>query len=804
MLRIGMFFFSLAVVAGVFFANSFAELSWWYLLGGLAGACVLALWSLYAQGAARSLLRALPMLLVVLGVGVLHGGWRTHQAVAQRVAESVTEPVRLRGHISSLVSLRQLGAQHRSSTYVYDFEFSTDADQPFSSPSISPGQSVTLRTRAYSDSPLQLNSGDVLDVWLRLAPPLGLVNQFGPDSERMNLANGIAGYARVEQWVSITSGQLTLNRWREKIATRIQLRLADQISAGSPSAGLIPALVVGDRRALSASHWQVFQATGISHLVAISGLHISLVAMGVWWLSSLLIGLPLARWQSNAVASQWALAPAVMAASSYAALAGFALPTQRALVMLLVVMGSHALRWRVSVSTNVLVALCVVLTLDPLSALSGGFWLSFLAVGLLAVLLQSGGQRSGEWKAGLHNALRMQVVLSLGTGALAAWLFSGWSLVAIPVNLLLVPVFTFVLIPLSLLGSFLPESVHLLDACTWGLDLIWPALQGLVGLPSLPPPVTAFSLVALLLCLLRSCLPALPGPRWLLLGLLVPWVFPASNALDKGDFELLMFDVGQGQMSAIRTRNHFLLYDTGPTWPEGSAVGRILQPWLARHRITPSLAFVSHGDDDHDGGLAELLTLWPRMPVFSGEAGGLGDAGSYSPRVPNSLPCYRGQHWQFDGVSVRVLWPLPSLPMLHSNNHSCVVKIEGEHGSVLLTGDIEAPVEFWLADQASMSDGLVRSDILQVAHHGSRTSSTYTFLRAVRPRYAAVASGYRNAFHHPATQTQQRYAQFNVPLLNTAQTGMQIYRIDVQNQISVRQWRLQSSWPWRVAAPVVE
>lgn len=806
MLRIGMFFCSAGIIAGVFFTELAPRAAVLALIALLLvvlhrlGACG------RLSGQARWRLWAVACCVCVAFLsGQLYGQWRTRIALAERLPVTVTQaPVRVTGEITGLVEQYTItGHGDAPPVLAYQFDLHTRSLQStlhatLASPSTHNAEpdwlsNKSLRVHGYSDVPLPFGAGDQIDAMMTLAPVRGLVNGVGPDGERSALARGVDGYASVDEWLEIVPARCcALARWREQLAEL----LAGRLLQGSAAAALIPALVAGDRRKLEADHWRVLQRTGVAHLISISGLHISLVCGAIWWFGTKLLGLPLALTRARLCASQLAVFPALFVAVGYAAMAGFSLPTSRALLMTFLVMLAHLLRLRINPPTILTVVLFVLLIVNPLEVLSGGFWLSFLAVGLLMVLL-SGGMR---------ELLRAQLLLSLGSGAFAGWLFSAWSLVSVLANLIMVPLFSFVIIPLALLGTFLAalfENVGsglgvgvadaLLRACAVLIDGAWPLLNALAKAPTIEAPASLFAVLALLLVVIRFTLSFLPGPRWLYLFLLLPWMSPQqTQPLVRGQFELVVFDVGQGQMTAVRTANQVLLYDAGPQWRQGSAVASILRPWLVREGVSPMLAFISHGDTDHSGGYADMRSLWPHMPVFSGD----------TERVDAALPCLRGQAWRIDDVQIDVLWPTADVPLRRSNNRSCVVKITSGDGanSALLSGDIELPVEFWLAQHGAE----LRSDVLQVPHHGSQTSSSYSFIRAVRPRWATVSSGYRNRFRHPARTTQQRYQQFSVPMLNTSDTGLQRF-VFAGGQVSAAEFARESaSWPWRVRMPVIE
>ena len=614
--------------------------------------------------------------------------------------------------------------------------------------------------------------GASLILTARLRPPIAQLNQGGFDGERHALARGIDARGAVVA-LSLATPAAGLGHLREQLSTR----LARANQRRPVPAALLPALVTGDRRALTSDHWQLLRITGTAHLVAISGLHISLVAGLVWWLGRRLIASLCCAGAGGLVADRLAAIPALSAATGYAALAGFSLPTLRALTMTLLVMTCLLSGRRQSPWQILLLALLLVTLPAPLALLDSGFWLSFGAVAMLLFLHQ----------AGRPGLLRMQLLLTLLFGLLTALLFDVWSLSALPANLVLVPLFSLFLVPLALLAALLPGMAWLMSLAATVTELSWWWLDQLRDWPSLPLPYSFLSALLLGLGMLPWLVPAWPGPRWLLLGVLLPWFWPDMQRPSVGDVELVVFDVGQGQMMVLRTRHHLLVYDTGPGWLDGNAADRLLLPWLQRHRLQPDLIMVSHAHQDHAAGAGTLQTRFEHAPVYSGEAGDLDGA----------LPCIRGQRWWFDQVDFEVLWPPPELPLRHSNNRSCVIRVSASNQTILLTGDIGREVEYWLA-----SNDDIQADLLQVPHHGSHSSSSFMLLRAVNPVQVFVSAGYGNAFGHPARRVVSRYQAAAVPLFNTAATGMLIFRGGRTDQ-PIR-WRQHSAFPWRLSTPVVE
>ncbi|WP_111656452.1 DNA internalization-related competence protein ComEC/Rec2 [Isoalcanivorax indicus] len=604
-------------------------------------------------------------------------------------------------------------------------------------------------------APGALMAGDRLWLTVRLRPPRGQVNQGSLDRARLDLARGIGARGSVQAVHARVYRPQSLAARR----ARLSARLAERLQNWPQAQRLLPALVTADRRAMTADDWGLLQRTGTAHLMAISGLHITLVAWLVWRLSRWLLTPLLLRSGSAATGAspaRWAVWPAMLAALAYALLAGLGLPAQRALLMSLVLLLAMTARQQPGAGQALRLALLVLLLGAPLTVLDNGFWLSFGAVALLIYGLP-GARRMGRWLL----LVRAQLLLSLGLGAFAGWLFGVWGLASPWANLLLVPLFSLVIIPLLLAGALVPGAQGLLTPAAWLLERSWLGLQWLDRLnPSLPLPGGLLPVLLLLAAAVVLLAPRAPWPRWWLLPLCLPWLWPASHAPPEGGFDVVVMDVGQGQAVAVRTRRGLLLYDLGPAWPGGDAGRTVIEPWLARQRLPLRQVFISHGDLDHAGGLGSLMPRLAGVPLYSGE----------SHRLPGTVPCWRGQHWRQDGVDIEVLWPSPEIPLRHPNNASCVLHIRGRYGSALLTGDIYKPVEYWLLDNHDL-----RADLLLVPHHGSATSSSHALLRGVAPRAALASAGHDNRFGHPAAAVRARYARYGIPLWVSSETGMIVF-----------------------------
>ena len=703
--------------------------------------------------------RALVLAASLLGACV--GSLWLHQALQSRVPEQATDQTfRAVGVVDSLPR-RVPGFPGEPDGWRFDLQLSE--------PLHALPQVRRLRVSWYPQQPQWPCLGGQLQASLQVRPPRGLLDPYGPDTERSLLGQGIDGYGRVVAVHNLRqpgSDGGSCRAVRQRLSQDVRAAMA-----GSVAAAIVPALVVGDRRFLDDEHWLVLQRTGTAHLVAISGLHVSLVGWLAWWLARSLLAGPMALCSGRLDAGVLALLPAAAVAFGYAWLAGFSAPTLRALVMALLCFVVLAAGWRLSAARVLLAALAILTALQPGLVLMQGFWLSVLAVGLLVSL------------AGLPRPLlRGHALMTAGVGLLAGAWFSFWSLSSLLVNLLMVPLFSLVVIPLSLLASLVPGAGLLAPAVAWILDAVWAGLQHAARLPGLPLPASGWLLCALVVAAVLLLRPGLPGARHalpLLFVLLMPSLQQRPAA---GEFDLLVFDVGQGQAIAVRTRNALMLYDTGP---DPALARRHLLPWLLRQPQGERMLVVSHGDRDHAGGAAALTRALDFHWRLAGQPH----------RTPGSAACRRGQRWQFDGVTFEVLWPAPALEAGPANNYSCVVRVSNGTFSVLLTGDIEKQVEYWL-----LAHHLIPVDVATVPHHGSRSSSSFALIRQLSAKHVLVSAGWRNRFSHPADSVIERWHSFDAEVDNTAVQGA----VEISSGGDVRRWRHESHYPWRQGPAVVE
>jgi competence protein ComEC len=623
-----------------------------------------------------------------------------------------------------------------------------------------------VRLSWYDDAPEDLAACGRWQLHVRLRRPRGLVNRGGFDSERQALERGIVAVGSVRDDAAnhrVGEKALCVDRLREAISRGIVERIDDPHDAA-----LLRAFSVGDTRGLEETDWEVARANGIPHLIAISGFHVGVAgAFGalairlLWWLwprLGLRIAFPVAQ------------APAAFAtAALYGILAGGSLPTVRTVTMIGVVALTRFGRRASSGPHALALALLTILVADPLATLAPGFWLSFVGVAFLMLCLTR-----GRGIVGFLRELSIgQLVMTVSLLPLTVWFFGEASLVGALSNLIAVPVVSFVIVPLCLLGILalmvLPvAATPFLFVAAWIAHWQWALLEWMATWPGAHwylPEVTPW---ALALAMLGACWMFLPrGVPLRALGLLLflPLLWPDRPPPQTGAFQAIVIDVGQGLSVFVRTREHALLFDAGARYPSDFDLGEAaVLPTLRALGIGHlDTMIVSHGDNDHVGGAPAVARVWPDADRYSGEP----------QRMPiMAAQCRTGQAWTWDGVAFRVLSPSPdainsATPAKRNNDLSCVLLVQGSSGRLLLTGDISSRVEPAVAQAIPPGPPLA----LVVPHHGSKTSSSADFIAALHPLLALVSTGWRNRFHQPHPLIAQRYADTGAPLLDTAWTG---------------------------------
>ena len=536
-----------------------------------------------------------------------------------------------------------------------------------------------------------------------------------------------------------------------------------QVLGETPAAGILAALAVGDQRSISAEEWRLFNRTGVTHLMSISGLHVTMVSGLFAWFAGWL-------WRRSAFlmlrlpARKAAAAAAILGAFGYSLIAGFAVPAQRTFWMVAIV--ALAL-WagRIASPARVLaLALAVVLAFDPWAGLSPGFWLSFGAVALIFFVANEKELKAAQW-------LRVQWAITLGLAPAALFLFSQFSVIGPLANAVAIPVVSVVVTPLALLAALVPWDV-LLDLAAWLTEWLLQFLEWCAALPVAVWQQHAPPLWTVLL--------ALAGVAWLLaprglpwriagLALMLPAVALPPPAPAPGEAWITTLDVGQGLAVLVRTANRALLYDAGPALGADADSGeRIIAPYLRAIGVERlDMMIVTHNDNDHAGGAASVVENFEVGALLSSLPAGHPLLGN----VADPQRCAAGMAWEWDGVRFALLHPASTEARAKkSNDLSCVLKVGAGGRSMLLTGDIEKPAE---AELVRRDPAAIAADVLLVPHHGSRTSSTAEFLSAVGASAAVVPVGYRNRFGHPHPDVLGRLT-------------MKIFRTDLDGAVTVR------------------
>jgi competence protein ComEC len=754
---------AIALLAGSLACPLLPALPPWPLLALLFG-CGFALWS----GSGRWRITG------ALVVGFALAGLHAASTLAQQLPAALEQrEATLSGRIVDL-------PQHEARRTRFVLRVDADAGQP------APLRGKLLRLSWYDDydpsmprGRFGLAAGSHWRMTLKLRAPRGLRNPGGIDGERHALMQRIAatGYVRNPETARRLRAPHGINAWRERMSARIAQAVPQ------PSSRFVRALALGDTRALSDTDWETLRASGLTHLIAISGFHVGLVA-GFFALLTSGLWRCVPVFARRVPRPQAAAAAALLGALSYAAVAGFALPTVRTVLMVAVVVVALLSRRAQRAVDALVLAVIAVLLVDPLAILGAGFWLSFAGVAWLLWCLPAVAGRPSR-KAILRTFLSAQGVATIGLLPLSAMLFGQASLAGPFANLLAIPWWSLVVVPLALVGTAL-DTLHAgWGAWAWqcaacAFDPSWSLFEQLarsgLALWWLPEPrwfAVPFALAGAFWLLLPR---GVPGKALALL-LWLPLLWPQRDLPREGEAELIVLDVGQGLSMVVRTARHALLYDMGPAVVDGFDAGE--------HAVVPALhalgvarldaAVVSHGDNDHAGGFDAVRRVVPMGTVFAPQGatigGGAVDRGSRGdPRgeaIAGAHPCMAGSSWQWDGVRFLFLHPPLHFPYL-GNEASCVLRIETAHGAILLTGDIGEVIE---SELSRHEPAAVRADVVQVAHHGSFGSSGADFVGATRARLALVSAGHGNRFGHPHPATVERWQRHGAEVVDTSSGG---------------------------------
>lgn len=615
--------------------------------------------------------------------------------------------------------------------------------------------------------PPALTPGERWQLTVRLRRPHGTANPHGFDFEAFTLERNLraTGYIRpkgVNQKLDVPASgfMVTIDRTRMAIRDRMNAVLGD-----APYRGVLVALAIGEQNAIPASQWKTFWRTGTGHLMSISGLHITMVAALLYWLGfhawARVPGLA-----ARVPAQRAAAIIGAFAALSYSLIAGWSVPTQRTFFMLLAVAIALMAGRAISGSRILAFALFVVVLLDPWSVLAPGFWLSFGAVAMIFYVTTN---RTGKLGA-VRGAVKTQIAVTLGLLPMSLALFGEISIISPIANAFAIPVVSWIVVPLALLGAILPFD-FLLHAAHWVMHVTYLVLEWLAKLPDavLQSHAPAAWTVALaMIGVIVLLMPRGVRFRWAGLVAMLPMFFIFPPQPKVGEVWVTLLDVGQGLATVVRTANYTLVYDAGPKWnPDSDSGNRIVVPYLRGEGIRKLDAFIiSHDDEDHTGGARSLIDARnPAWILTSADK-----SNDYLANAKEVMRCEVGDGWRWDGVDFDIIHPTSVAydESLKTNDMGCVLKITAPGGTILMTADIEKRVERELLERAKEE---LKSDVLIVPHHGSKTSSTEEFIDAVQPSVALIPVGYRSRFRHPNNAVVERYEARKIPLRRTDLEG---------------------------------
>ncbi|MBI5437392.1 MAG: DNA internalization-related competence protein ComEC/Rec2 [Nitrosomonadales bacterium] len=732
------------------------------------------------------------------GSGFYHAAWQAGQRLAVSLPDEWQgRDIEVIGVVAELPRSHERGLR---------FSFNVEK---ILTPQASVPRHVYLST--YYDklaTPLGIRAGERWQLTLRLKQPHGSSNPHGFDFEVWALENKVraVGYVHNKgnnfRLDALADGLFyRIESWRETVRDKFSATLGK-----APYSGVLSALAVGDQSSIPSAQWQVFTRTGVNHLMSISGLHITMLAsfgfaLTYWlWRRSTRLTLRLPARKAAALV-------ALLVALGYALLSGFAVPAQRTVYMVGAVAAALWLNRNFSLGQILGIALLGVLVPDPWAVMSPGFWLSFGAVAIILYVTAhriDGSHRLQEGNGGtaghqsrslrmLNEYITVQWAMTIGLIPMLLALFQQVSLVSPIANAFAIPLVSLIVVPLALLGAVLPPYFSNWDVPLWlahiVMDWTMVLLEWLSTLPQAvwtqhAPP--AWSIVAGMLGVLWLLLPRGFPARWLGFLLLLPMFLNTPEPPAQGTLRLIVFDVGQGLAVAAQTRQHALLYDTGPDFSGDADSGnRILIPGLRALGISKLDGLIlTHDDTDHTGGALSVLQAMPVDWLSSSlpeQSPILQQASPSLPQRKRELSrCADGQNWDWDGVHFELLHPSPesyAQEKIRKNNRGCVLRISTGKQHILLATDIEKESEQRLIKEHADK---LSATLLVVPHHGSKTSSTIEFVAATLPDYAVFTVGYRNHFGHPKPEVLQRYADSGAELLRSDEDGAILVETDSQ------------------------
>ena len=719
------------------------------------------------------------------------------------------------GYIDGLPRVSEKGVQFTLTVEHWDHV----NPQKISDPKINTPRRISLFYPSFTN---QFQPGQRWRFLAKVKQPHGLKNPYSFDLEYWMYINdiGAQGLIQLKDMDLISPWVWRFTTIIERARFYFQQKIQNSLGTHSPYVGVITALVIGEQQMIHQEDWRIFSATGIGHLISISGLHVTMLAtfaasIGSWmWKKSRWI-----YWLPAQIASSTI---GFFTAMMYSCLAGFQIPAQRTTLMVgaktIGLWGGRALHpfdlwfW----------ALLVVMLFNPWAVFSPGFWLSFGAVAAILFAMSSESMTSHDvdllfiqkLQTSILEAIRVQAVVTIALIPLTLFWFYQISLISPLANAIAIPVVSFLVTPCAMLGAFLPFflgdlflylSHFIFQGLVMLLDpmakLEWAMIDG-----ARPSGLHLWiALLGVVICIfpgnIRSSWKSRSCGLILCLSLFIPSNYIPGRKIDHGEFEMTVWDIGQGNAVFMQTKSHQLLFDTGPlSFGKFDPAEKVIIPHLRANGITQiDLLVISHQDADHIGGIHYLLAHYQVNHLY----------GSIPPQhslqslfhkyqVPFE-DCRAGDSWEWDGVQF-IIWHPHLEEDLHRqfaltkpNEMSCVLEVRNQHHSVWLTGDVEKRGES-LMTQRIKSDTqqhhaiLDRQLILMAPHHGSKTSSTQALIDTLDPQYVFSQTGFNNRYQHPHTEVVDRYRQKKIPLFDTVSSGAQIWRSEGP-ALQLQTWR---------------
>lgn len=831
--KAGMFIYALAFLVGNIIVQQFKFLpdsSIWLIVLAVTFFLLAVLYILLKQFNNEKFRKELTLIIsviILILIDFLYSSYVAKQQLSKRLdTQYIGKNLLVTGHVSNLPV---------TNGRVQRFTFDVDNVYSFASDGKLIEQAVGIenfpnRLRLSWYYAKKVNASESWQLEVRLKPPHGFMNPGGFDYESWLFQHSIGATGYVRKSVSnqrlaksIENFSLSsINVYRQSIAQRIdsiaekRSKSTDLDNSEINAFSIIKALAIGDKSSISKDQWLVLINTGTSHLMAISGLHIGLAALFAYALVRRLVPSCITK---RFPAQHVALIAGMAAALMYALVAGLAIPTQRAIIMLFAASTMMLLRHNYRPVDVLGFALLAVLIVDPLAVLAVGFWFSFAAVAVIFFSIRMGvsnrnvdDSRFSRIIAIVKGWVILQLVISIFLLPPSLFMFQQVSLISPLANLLLIPYISFLVVPVVLLAIVftfisidLAENLFSFSAAM--IDWIWPMLNYFSVQPYAIWVQGELDVLGMLLLIVMIIFLFIGITKYdhdevkrlvvivrhsvksmilIISGLLITAVyFLNEDKLKSGEYKVTVLDVGQGSAAVLQTQKHTLIFDTGAKFSEKLDAGRsVVIPYLRTQGIkTLDYVIVSHGDIDHIGGAESIIDQYSHTTVIGQGIGKL--------NTEKKVDCHQGNKWVWDGVEFEFFSTVLTssnvlTSMLKRNNRSCVLKVSSIYGSVLFTGDIEKKVEKKLLGKYK---NRLNSDVLIVPHHGSNTSSSAAFITAVKPEIAIFSVGYKNKYKLPSNKIVNRYRLAESKMYQTAKSGAIEVNFTRKTGMLVKQYR---------------